>query len=305
VTERSGLVAAVCAVMDEVGMVAKGGYNEQQRYRYASDVDLLKALQPAMASHGLMMAPCDIVHGEAHEKATKKGGTMIVRTVTVSYELRHVSGESMVVMTAGEGMDSGDKSLYKALTGAYKYALRQTFAIPTGDDAEVDSPERGKAPKHAPKHAPKAKAPKAKTPSCSTCGRNDIGLSRGRDGAWYCADHGDKPVADTTAVVGGSQASPAAVPDSWAAEIEAAAESATPGVALLAQLGAIHQTTPPERRFGALKLWLAAMGKNGTVDELRTAYAVVKAWPKKAAGRDFAMTELAAAGTQLAKAVDA
>ena len=36
----------------------------------------------------------------------------------------------------GEGMDKDGWSIYKALSGAYKYAITQTFAIPTVDDAE-------------------------------------------------------------------------------------------------------------------------------------------------------------------------
>lgn len=36
----------------------------------------------------------------------------------------------------GEGMDKYGWSIYKALSGAYKYAITQTFAIPTVDDAE-------------------------------------------------------------------------------------------------------------------------------------------------------------------------
>ena len=37
---------------------------------------------------------------------------------------------------AGEGADPGDKAPYKALTGALKYALLQSFLLATGDDPE-------------------------------------------------------------------------------------------------------------------------------------------------------------------------
>ena len=38
----------------------------------------------------------------------------------------------------GEGLDKDGWATYKALSGAYKYAITQTFAIPTIDDAERD-----------------------------------------------------------------------------------------------------------------------------------------------------------------------
>src|SRR5262249_31856915 len=36
----------------------------------------------------------------------------------------------------GEGLDGGDKAPYKAMTGALKYALLQSFLLATGDDPE-------------------------------------------------------------------------------------------------------------------------------------------------------------------------
>lgn len=41
-----------------------------------------------------------------------------------------------------------DKSLYKAITGASKYCIRNFFCLATGDDPEKDEPDRS-APKPA------------------------------------------------------------------------------------------------------------------------------------------------------------
>ena len=46
------------------------------------------------------------------------------------------TAEEITVKTAGEGLDSGDKAPYKAMTGALKYALLQSFLLATGDDPE-------------------------------------------------------------------------------------------------------------------------------------------------------------------------
>ena len=37
---------------------------------------------------------------------------------------------------AGQGLDTGGKAPYKAMTGALKYALLQSFLLATGDDPE-------------------------------------------------------------------------------------------------------------------------------------------------------------------------
>jgi hypothetical protein len=48
------------------------------------------------------------------------------------------TAEEITVKVAGEGLDPGDKAPYKAMTGALKYALLQSFLLATGDDPEED-----------------------------------------------------------------------------------------------------------------------------------------------------------------------
>ena len=56
------------------------------------------------------------------------------------------SGEELSVRVAGEGADAGDKAPYKAMTGALKYALLQSFLLSTGDDPE-DERANSRAPR--------------------------------------------------------------------------------------------------------------------------------------------------------------
>jgi hypothetical protein len=57
--------------------------------------------------------------------------------VVMAYTFSDVdSGEEIVAKVAGQGLDSGDKAPYKAMTGALKYALLQSFLLATGDDPE-------------------------------------------------------------------------------------------------------------------------------------------------------------------------
>jgi len=47
-------------------------------------------------------------------------------------------GEEITTKVAGQGLDAGDKAPYKAMTGALKYALLQSFLLATGDDPEEE-----------------------------------------------------------------------------------------------------------------------------------------------------------------------
>ena len=57
--------------------------------------------------------------------------------VVMAYTFTDVdTGEEITTKVAGQGLDAGDKAPYKAMTGALKYALLQSFLLATGDDPE-------------------------------------------------------------------------------------------------------------------------------------------------------------------------
>jgi hypothetical protein len=80
----------------------------------------------------------------------------------VTYRLTHASsGESEDCQVLGEASDAGDKAAPKALTGAYKYFLRQTFLIETGDDPDrYASADQEAAPATKPAPVKKAGPPR-------------------------------------------------------------------------------------------------------------------------------------------------
>jgi hypothetical protein len=135
--EKQPLVARLAEVVKAVERIAKNGRNEHHKYDYVTESDMVEALRNELANRGIMMIP--FVDKATTEK-TEKG---LMATVEVSYKVTDGS-ESVTVRTAGSGYDiPGDKAIYKALTGALKYALRQLFLIPTGDDPERDEKDHG------------------------------------------------------------------------------------------------------------------------------------------------------------------
>ena len=138
------------AVMKEVGYVQKAGHNDFQNYKYATEADAIKAIRPAMLNHGLCMIPSvESVNQDEY------GNTNVI----MLYRIFDEEGNFLSFRAAGSGNDKnskgvGDKGIYKALTGASKYALLKTFLMETGDDPEVPS-EQDKPFKQEPKAEPK------------------------------------------------------------------------------------------------------------------------------------------------------
>lgn len=130
------LARAVCQVMGAVRYIPETGKNDFHGYRYASDEDLLVAVQPAMAAAGLALIPARVDTRTVEHTPDRKNKAQWRTEITVTYDLLHVSGECRQVQGVGCGIDGEDKGVYKAMTGALKYALRHTFLLPTGDDPE-------------------------------------------------------------------------------------------------------------------------------------------------------------------------
>jgi hypothetical protein len=160
------VLAALIKVGREVNYVQKRGYNDFQKYSYVTEADVLEVVRPQLLNHGLLMIPT--LESTQHDE---HGNTHI----TVRYDIYHESGETLSFVIAGSGNDRnskgvGDKGIYKALTGANKYALLRLLQLATGDDAEVpnavDDVKESKQSKPQPlkAEAPKPEAPKTEAP---------------------------------------------------------------------------------------------------------------------------------------------
>jgi len=138
---------ALLAVYKTIGYVQKGGQNKAQNYRYAGETDLIAALRPVMVENDIIFWPSGVERSHEVQVATTNQSEAFTKSTfntkiiaTLQYTFRHVpSNTEIKVQVIGEGVDSGDKASYKAMTGALKYALRQTFLIETGDEPEADT----------------------------------------------------------------------------------------------------------------------------------------------------------------------
>lgn len=134
--EHKNVHAAKLAVMKEVGYVQKQRSNGLN-YTFAGEAALIAALRPVMIEHGLTITPISSRIVESSTYSTRNGGEMRLVRTEETFRITHApSGTSEDITMLGEGADAGDKTVSKALTCGYKYFLRQTFMIETGDDPD-------------------------------------------------------------------------------------------------------------------------------------------------------------------------
>jgi ElaB/YqjD/DUF883 family membrane-anchored ribosome-binding protein len=127
--------------MAEIQPVAKGNRNEQQKFMYRGIDDIMNEIQPILTKNKIFIVPEVLEHGR-EERDTKNGGHLIYSVLKIKYSFVAEDGSSVSAVVIGEGMDSGDKASNKALAVGLKYALLQTFCIPTADakDPDHDTP---------------------------------------------------------------------------------------------------------------------------------------------------------------------
>jgi len=133
-----GLYAKLVEVSKAVERIPKNGTNAFHGYKYAMEADVSETVRKELAGRGIVFVP-SVVSTSHREIQTAKGKTDQLVTVVLTCKFTDAeTGETVEFGAAGEGYDSGDKGLYKAITGAVKYALMKFFLIPTGDDPEAD-----------------------------------------------------------------------------------------------------------------------------------------------------------------------
>lgn len=133
-----GIFEAMAAVMEDVEAIGKDKTNIQQGFDYRGIDQVYNDLHPLLAKHKIFTTP-KVIANEREERTNTKGTTLFYSRVTMQYTFWTVDGSSVECSVIGEGMDSGDKATNKAMAVAHKYALLQTFCIPTEDMPDPDA----------------------------------------------------------------------------------------------------------------------------------------------------------------------
>ncbi len=130
---RLNLREKFAEVRRRLGYVQKRGHNERHNYSYVMAADLAGAVGDILAELGVVMIP----QLQSISTETPRSSSERIARIVMNYRFVDTkSGEELTVRVAGEGADPGDKAPYKAMTGALKYALLQSFLLASGDDPE-------------------------------------------------------------------------------------------------------------------------------------------------------------------------
>lgn len=165
----------------------KDGTNSFHGYDYVSEEGLVNQIRESFIENGLLLSPRAILpEGSVYNGLGKDANQHLVVWVQ-AFDLAHVSGAvwPFPLSVVCEGIDNGDKAVWKGLTNAHKHVLLKLLMLPTGEDPEADrGTDEAMAPQ--PRQAPRRSVPTSAArggsqlpaPRKSTQGDQDAGSGR-------------------------------------------------------------------------------------------------------------------------------
>lgn len=132
-------------ITSELSRVAKNlevGFG-QSKYKATGEADVLAAIKPLEAQYKIYSFPVKREIIETGEMETKSGTKNLFLRIATTYRFVNVEkpDEYLEITSYGDGVDSQDKSVGKAMTYSDKYALMKAYKIITGDDPDQDKSE--------------------------------------------------------------------------------------------------------------------------------------------------------------------
>lgn len=148
-SETKNIYQKLLAIATEIETVAKnlevgtGSFS----YKAVGEADVLRAIKPLEKKYGIYSYPAErkiiesgVIENEnidnkTHEKVIKRN---LYERIETTYRFVNTENpqEYIDIVSYGDGIDSQDKSVGKAMTYADKYALMKAYKIVTGDDPD-------------------------------------------------------------------------------------------------------------------------------------------------------------------------
>lgn len=142
---KNNIFQKMLAITSDLSIVAKNlevGFGAN-KYKATGEADVLAAIKPLEEKYGIYSYPVKREILETAELETKSGTKNLFLRIATTYRFVNTENPSefIEITSYGDGVDSQDKSVGKAMTYSDKYALMKAYKIITGDDPDQNLSE--------------------------------------------------------------------------------------------------------------------------------------------------------------------
>lgn len=146
--EEKNIYERLLLISTELQTVAKNlevSMGKNGKYKAVGEADVLRAVKPLELKHRVYSYPIEreIIESGTLESLDYNGNVkkQLFERIRVVYRFINIDKpeEFIDITSYGDGIDSGDKSVGKAMTYADKYALLKAYKMVTGDDPDQEA----------------------------------------------------------------------------------------------------------------------------------------------------------------------
>src|SRR5882762_4650265 len=140
------LYGKILEIQKKIQPVYKDGNNTFHKYRYVTEAALLEQVKPLLGEYGVIIVPTIATEESGFTPPNKDGVCKTWAKVIMSFRIIDADPEptkenEIEATFVGYAEDTGDKAIYKAITGATKYFYMKFFCVATSDDPENEKEE--------------------------------------------------------------------------------------------------------------------------------------------------------------------
>ena len=147
-TKKLNIYERLLLISTDLQTVAKNlevSMGKAGKYKAVGEADVLRAVKPLELQHRVYSYPVEreIIESGTLESVDYNGNIkkQLFERIKVTYRFVNIDKpeEFIDITSYGDGIDSGDKSVGKAMTYADKYALLKAYKMVTGDDPDQEA----------------------------------------------------------------------------------------------------------------------------------------------------------------------
>ena len=137
-SEKPMIYSKMIAIKRDLKAVGKDQKNSGQGWKFRGIDQFMNALKPILDNHDVGITTKYIGGLEPKFEENGHGKKFKHLSIIMEYTFFAEDGSSVTSSIPAEGVGNDDKGTNKALSAAFKYALMQTFCVPTEDMEEAD-----------------------------------------------------------------------------------------------------------------------------------------------------------------------
>lgn len=122
----------IIQIMSEIKPIQKTELDEEKNYKFAKSEEIIEMVKPLLVKYKVIILPLKVVNFSAQ-------GNKVFLTMKYQFiDVEDPNKGCIEVEIPGSGYDEKGRAVYAALTGAYRYAMQEVFAIPVVDEIKND-----------------------------------------------------------------------------------------------------------------------------------------------------------------------